>query len=43
MIDFYKVNNHENKNNFLTIRNMLEDKDQKIKDFIDNIIDNLLN
>ena len=40
MIDFYKVNNHENKNNFLTIRNMLEDKDQKIKDFIDNIIDN---
>jgi len=40
MIDFYKVNNHENKNNFLTIRNMLSDKDQKIKDFIDNIIDN---
>ena len=40
MIDFYKVNNHENKNNFLTIRNMLGDDNQNIKNFIDNIIDN---
>ena len=40
MMDFYKVNNHENKNNFLTIRNMLSEDDEKIKNFIDNIIDN---
>lgn len=40
MMDFYKVNNHENKNNFLTIRNMLSEDDDKIKNFIDNIIDN---
>ena len=40
MIDVYKVNTHENKNNLLTIRNMLGNEDNNIKDFIDNIIDN---
>lgn len=40
MMDFYKVNNHENKNNFLTIRHMLGPENQKVKDFIDNIVDN---
>lgn len=40
IMDVYKVNNHENKNNFLTIRHMLGPENQKVKDFIDNIVDN---
>lgn len=38
ILDKIRVNNHENKNEFLTIRNMTKDKN--IKKYIDNIIDN---
>lgn len=38
MLDKIRVNNHENKNELLTIRNMIKDK--KTKHYIDNIIDN---
>ena len=40
MIDKYRVNNHENKNEFLTIRNMIKNKDSKTIEYIDKLIDN---
>ncbi len=36
----YRIDNHENKNQLLTIRNMVKSKDKKTIDYIDKIIDN---
>lgn len=38
MIDKFRINNHENKNELLTIRNLT--KDLKVIDYIDKLIDN---
>ena len=38
IIDKYRISNHENKNQLLTIRNMLSYKDKKIRKFIDQLI-----
>ena len=42
MIDKFRVDTHENKNEFLTIRNMLKDKNNKedIVKYIDKLVDN---
>ncbi len=42
MIDKFRVDTHENKNEFLTIRNMLKDKNSKetVIKYIDKLIDN---
>lgn len=42
MIDKFRVDTHENKNEFLTIRNMLRDKNNKedIVKYIDKLVDN---
>ena len=40
MIDKFRVNNHENKNELLTIRNMIKNKDKKIIEYIDALVDN---
>ena len=42
MIDKFRVNTHENKNEFLTIRNMIKDGENKvtITKYIDKLIDN---
>ena len=42
MIDKFRVDTHENKNEFLTIRNMLKDKNSKddIVKYIDKLVDN---
>ena len=42
MIDKFRVDTHENKNEFLTIRNMLKDKNNKedVIKYIDKIVDN---
>lgn len=42
MIDKFRVDTHENKNEFLTIRNMLKDKNSKetVIKYVDKIIDN---
>lgn len=42
MIDKFRVDTHENKNEFLTIRNMLKDKNKKedVVKYIDKLIDN---
>ncbi|MBQ9011042.1 MAG: GHKL domain-containing protein [Bacilli bacterium] len=40
IMDKYKVANHENKNQLLTIRNMIKPKDQKIANYIDELVDN---
>ena len=40
MIDRYRVNNHENKNELMTIRNMIKTKDKKIIDYIDKLVNN---
>ena len=40
MIDKFRVNNHENKNELLTIRNMIKNKDKKIVEYIDKLVDN---
>ncbi len=39
ILDKYRVLNHENKNQLLTIRSMIVKKDKKIPDYIDTIID----
>lgn len=36
----YRIDNHENKNQLLTIRNMIKSKDKKTIDYIDKIVDN---
>lgn len=38
MLTQYRVNNHENKNQLLLIRNMV--KDEEVKEYIDRLIDN---
>ncbi len=38
MLDQYRISNHENKNQLLLIRNMVDDK--KTKNYIDELIDN---
>lgn len=38
MIDKYRVNNHENKNQLLTIQNMIKNHDRKVNDYIDNLV-----
>lgn len=38
MIDKYRVNNHENKNQLLTIQNMIKHKDPKVNEYIDNLV-----
>jgi two-component system sensor histidine kinase AgrC len=40
MMDKYRVANHENKNQLLTIRNMIKTSDQKSLKYVDKIIDN---
>lgn len=40
IMDKYRVANHENKNQLLTIRNMIKDNNKKSIDYIDKIIDN---
>lgn len=40
MIDKFRVNNHENKNELLTIRNMTKNKEKNIVEHIDALIDN---
>lgn len=42
MIDKFRVDTHENKNEFLTIRNMLKDKNNKetVIKYIDKLVDN---
>ena len=41
MIDKFRINNHENKNQLLTIRNMTKDK--KTVNYIDKLVDNKIN
>ncbi|MDD4733773.1 MAG: GHKL domain-containing protein [Bacilli bacterium] len=43
MIDVYRISNHENKNQLLTVRNMIVNKDKNITAYIDKIVDNKLN
>lgn len=38
MLDFQKVTNHENKNELLAIRGMIEKQDPKLKEYLDSII-----
>lgn len=40
MIDKFRVNSHENKNELLTIRNMTKNKEKNIVEYIDALIDN---
>lgn len=40
ILDVYRVSNHENKNQLLTIRNMIIKKEPNIPEYIDKIIDN---
>ena len=40
MMDRYRIANHENKNQLLSIRNMLNKKDTKTINYIDNLVDN---
>lgn len=42
ILDKYRVSNHENKNQLLTIRNMLSVKNKKIISYIDEIVENKL-
>lgn len=41
MIDKYRVNNHENKNQLLTIQNMIKHKENKVNEYIDNLVGNV--
>ena len=38
MLDYQRVNNHENKNQLLVIKSMVEKKDEKLLDYINEII-----
>lgn len=40
MMDRYRIDNHENKNQLLTIRNMVKSKDKTVPEYIDKLIDN---
>jgi len=40
IMDKYKVDNHENKNQLLTIRNMVKAKDKTVIKYIDKLVDN---
>ena len=40
MIDKFRVNTHENKNELLTIRNMIKNNDKNIVEYIDKLVDN---
>ncbi|MBR2708201.1 MAG: GHKL domain-containing protein [Bacilli bacterium] len=40
MIDKFRVNTHENKNELLTIRNMIKNNDKKSIEYIDKLVDN---
>lgn len=42
ILDKYRVSNHENKNQLLTIRNMVSDKNKKVAKYIDEIVQNKL-
>lgn len=42
MLDKYRIFNHENKNQLLTIRNMLPKTNKKVISYIDTILDNKL-
>ena len=41
MIDKYRVNNHENKNQLLLIQNMIKHKDKNVSEYIDNLVGNV--
>lgn len=40
MIDKFRVDTHENKNELLTIRNMIKSNDKKTVEYIDKLVDN---
>ena len=40
ILDKYRVSNHENKNQLLTIRNMITDKNKKVAKYIDELVKN---
>ena len=42
ILDKYRVSNHENKNQLLTIRNMLPKNNKKVINYIDTIVENKL-
>lgn len=42
ILNQYRVSNHENKNQLLTIRNMVKNKEKNITDYIDKIVENQL-
>lgn len=42
ILDQYRVSNHENKNQLLTIRNMIKNKEKNISEYIDKIVENKL-
>ncbi|MBQ2947082.1 MAG: GHKL domain-containing protein [Bacilli bacterium] len=42
ILDKYRISNHENKNQLLTIRNMISDKNKKTIKYIDEIVQNKL-
>ena len=42
MLDRYRVSNHENKNELLTIRNMIPKSNKKVISYIDTILENKL-
>lgn len=42
MLDQYRISNHENKNQLLTVRNMLPDEDIETRNYIDKIVQNNL-
>lgn len=42
MLDQYRISNHENKNQLLTVRNMLPKDNEEIRNYIDKIVDNNL-
>ena len=41
MIDKYRVNNHENKNQLLTIQNMLKHNNDNVNQYIDDLVGNV--
>lgn len=43
MLDQYRIMNHENKNQLLTVRSMIVKKEEKITNYIDNIINEKIN
>jgi len=42
ILDKYRVSNHENKNQLLTIRNMIVEKNKKVAKYIDELVKNKL-